>query len=102
MDHNSVYSLTAERMAQLSDNFKRVREMIAEAETKRGYGGVVLAAATKYALAEEINYAHRELGLSVIGENRVQALCDKYDTLANTLEIHLIGSLQTNKVKYIT
>ena len=36
-----------------------------------------------------------------IGENRVQSLLEKYDKLDKDLEIHFIGSLQRNKVKYI-
>ncbi|MBO7390561.1 MAG: hypothetical protein J6U39_03850, partial [Clostridia bacterium] len=46
------------------------------------------------------DYAH-SLGLKAIGENRVQELLAKYDDLDPDLEIHFIGALQTNKVKYI-
>lgn len=60
-----------------------------------------LLLATKYATAEEINYAHA-LGVTKIGENRVQSLLEKYDALdRDGLDIHFIGSLQRNKVKYI-
>ena len=48
---------------------------------------------------EEINEAI-SLGINRIGENRVQELMEKYDRLDKS-EIHLIGQLQTNKVKYI-
>ena len=38
----------------------------------------------------------------MIGENRVQELCEKYDGInRENVEIHFIGALQTNKVKYI-
>lgn len=40
-------------------------------------------------------------GIRVFGENKVQELTDKYDILAKDLEWHMIGHLQTNKVKYI-
>ena len=40
-------------------------------------------------------------GLSHIGENRVQELCEKYDNIEKGVNIHLIGHLQSNKVKYI-
>ncbi len=57
--------------------------------------------ATKYASAEEINYAHSR-GINKIGENRVQSLLEKYDKLdRDGLDIHFIGTLQKNKVKYI-
>lgn len=40
-------------------------------------------------------------GLSHIGENRVQELCEKYEEIKKGVHIHLIGHLQSNKVKYI-
>lgn len=42
-----------------------------------------------------------EQGQRVFGENRVQELTQKYETLPKDIEWHLIGHLQTNKVKYI-
>ena len=44
----------------------------------------------------------KSLGLTVIGENKVQELLEKYPFLCkDKLEIHLIGHLQTNKVRQI-
>jgi PLP dependent protein len=40
-------------------------------------------------------------GQKVFGENKVQELVDKYESLPKDIEWHLIGHLQTNKVKYI-
>lgn len=40
-------------------------------------------------------------GLKTFGENKVQELCEKYEALPKDIEWHLIGHLQTNKVKYI-
>jgi pyridoxal phosphate enzyme (YggS family) len=40
-------------------------------------------------------------GYKIFGENKVQELTDKYDQLPKDIEWHLIGHLQTNKVKYI-
>ncbi len=64
---------------------------------------VTLLAVTKTVPAEIINRAILEGGIRYIGENRVQELLSKYDALAkkDELHVHLIGSLQTNKVKYI-
>ena len=45
--------------------------------------------------------ALREAGLTAIGENRVQEMLEKYPILSSSFSIHLIGRLQTNKIKYI-
>ncbi|MFP3590606.1 YggS family pyridoxal phosphate-dependent enzyme [Chryseobacterium sp. SIMBA_038] len=42
-----------------------------------------------------------DLGQRVFGENKVQELLEKYPLLSKDIEWHLIGHLQTNKVKYI-
>ena len=67
----------------------------------RDPGEITLLAATKYASVEQIN-ALPALGVYDIGENRVQALLEKWDALDKEhLRVHFIGSLQKNKVKYI-
>jgi pyridoxal phosphate enzyme (YggS family) len=51
---------------------------------------------------DRIEYAVKECGVKYIGENRVQELLEKYDRIkALPCEIHFIGTLQKNKVKYI-
>ncbi len=99
MEEKNTYGLSPERIAQLEDNFRRVKERIDAACLRSGNRSVRMVAATKYASAAEINYAYRYLGLESIGENRVQALTEKYDSLEKGLDIQFIGSLQTNKVK---
>ncbi len=86
----------------IDDNLKKITEAAALAAQKSPYKqGYDILLATKYASAEEINYA-RTLGFNKIGENRVQSLLEKYDKLERDgLDIHFIGSLQRNKVKYI-
>ncbi|OGO88522.1 MAG: YggS family pyridoxal phosphate enzyme [Clostridiales bacterium GWF2_36_10] len=60
-----------------------------------------LLTATKTIPAEIINFA-ADCGVTVIGENRVNELLEKYDRIdKERLDIHFIGHLQTNKVKYI-
>ena len=49
----------------------------------------------------EAVWALYEAGQRVFGENRVQELVAKHEALPKDIEWHLIGSLQTNKVKYI-
>ena len=87
------------RKQEICDCFASVRAKMAEA----GAGdSVCLLAATKHVPANEINYAIHELGLTCIGENRVQELLEKYDDIDHdAVQVHFIGGLQTNKVKYI-
>lgn len=81
-----------------------------KASVKAGIDGIradigdsaVLMAATKTVPVEVINYAITECGLTDIGENRVQELLSKYDNLKkDNVNLHFIGTLQANKVKYI-
>lgn len=84
---------------------KRLDDVREELGKIPGGEKVKLLAATKTVPAEVINYTLNELGITAIGENRVQELLDKYDSIqlsdGTKPEIHFIGSLQTNKVKYI-
>ncbi|MBQ9115984.1 MAG: YggS family pyridoxal phosphate-dependent enzyme [Clostridia bacterium] len=65
-------------------------------------GGCDLLLATKTVSPEQINFVARECGHFLIGENRVQELCDKYPRLdRERLSIHFIGYLQSNKVRQI-
>jgi len=60
---------------------------------------VLLVAVTKTRTAEEINEAI-DAGITDIGENKVQEIMDKYEAV-KPVRWHMIGHLQTNKVKYI-
>ena len=80
------------------ENVRVWRERIAEASAK--WGGAEICAVTKTHSAETVNLAW-EAGLRTIGENRVQELLDKREALHPGFSVQLIGSLQTNKVKYI-
>ena len=59
-----------------------------------------IIAVTKYSTVEEI-LPLQGLGITDIGENRVQALREKLPAVSGKFSVHLIGRLQTNKVKYI-
>lgn len=65
-----------------------------------GNSNVKLIAVSKTKPVESILEAY-EAGQRVFGENMVQELVDKYEKLPKDIEWHLIGHLQTNKVKYI-
>lgn len=59
-----------------------------------------LVAVSKFHPVSEIMEAY-EAGQRIFGENLVQEMVEKADTLPKDIEWHLIGHLQTNKVKYI-
>lgn len=62
--------------------------------------GVTLVAISKTKPNEDILEAY-EAGQRIFGENLVQELVDKYESLPKDIQWHLVGHLQTNKVKYI-
>lgn len=62
--------------------------------------GVQLIAVSKTKSNEEILEAY-QAGQRVFGENQVQELVGKYEELPKDIQWHLVGHLQTNKVKYI-
>jgi len=61
---------------------------------------VTLLAVSKTKPPEEIQQAY-DAGQRLFGENQVQELVDKYEQLPKDIQWHLIGHLQSNKVKYI-
>ena len=88
-------------MGTIAENIEEIRKEKAQAAEKSGRKpeDVLLIAVTKTRSAEEINEAIRA-GVTDIGENRVQEILDKYDKVL-PVRWHMIGHLQTNKVKYI-
>lgn len=88
----------------ISENIKYIRNEINEAAVKSGrnFSDVRLMAVTKTVCAEYINHAILNCGIDLIGENKVQEFISKKDELMlDGVEKHLIGHLQTNKVKKI-
>jgi len=61
---------------------------------------VSLIAVSKTKPVSDLQEAY-DAGQRAFGENKVQELVDKYEVLPKDIEWHLIGHLQTNKVKYI-
>ena len=86
----------------VNDNLAAIRGNIAEAADKCGRRpeDVRIMAVTKTVAPEAVNRAV-ELGVGLLGENRVQEFLSKQDAYDSSAEIHFIGHLQTNKVKYI-
>ncbi len=93
----------AQRFHDVEENVKVIRERLAEAAIRSGRApeDVTLMAVTKTVPVEVINHA-LSLGIDYMGENRVQELNGKYDALdKDGRHIHLIGHLQTNKVRQV-
>ena len=82
----------------LESNIALWQERIGNASAK--WGGAEICAVTKTVDVETINRV-RAAGIKTIGENRVQELMSKLDRLDPAFKIHLIGQLQTNKVRPI-
>lgn len=88
-------------MGNISENLKNVSERIEKACKKAGrdVSEITLLAVTKTVPAERIKEI-MDLGVTSLGENRVQELLSKYDDLPDA-SWHIIGHLQRNKVKSI-
>jgi len=89
-------------MSQLKENLQCVQENIAKAAQKSGrsFEDITLVAVTKTLEVEYIKQAY-DLGLRNFGENRVQELQSKFDKLPADIHWHMIGHLQTNKVRSV-
>ena len=86
----------------IKDNIETVLENIGKAAEKSGRKpqDITLVAVTKTVEAERIREAY-DAGIKIYGENRVQEYMGKREKLPDDVEWHIIGRLQTNKVKYI-
>lgn len=96
-------SLNEQRFYDIDENFKEISSKIAEAASKSGRSSndIRFMAVTKTVEPVFINHA-LSLGIDLIGENRVQEFMGKRDELKlDGVEKHLIGHLQTNKVRQI-
>lgn len=92
-----------ERARSVLNNLQMIRTRINEACTLCGRSpdDITLMAVTKTVPAEVIQVA-LDAGVTVMGENRVQEFLSKRDALQlKNTDVHLIGHLQTNKVKQI-
>ncbi|MCQ2551211.1 MAG: YggS family pyridoxal phosphate-dependent enzyme [Clostridia bacterium] len=85
----------------IKNNLEYIEKLKGEAAIRSGRKpeDVLLCAVTKTHGVDEINEAI-DCGVTDIGENKVQEIMDKYE-FVKPVKWHLIGHLQTNKVKYI-
>lgn len=86
----------------LQDNYRMVKENIRQACEKAGRKPeeVTLIAVSKTKPLSDIEEVMLT-GCKDFGENKVQELCDKEEKVSSPVNWHMIGHLQTNKVKYI-
>ncbi|MCC8046166.1 MAG: YggS family pyridoxal phosphate-dependent enzyme [Clostridiales bacterium] len=86
----------------LKENLQDVEERILKACARAGRSReeVRLVAVSKYKPVEMIREAYEE-GVRDFGENHPQEIRDKYSSLPEDIRWHMIGHLQTNKIKYI-
>ena len=88
----------------IDKNVSEVKASIEAAKRRanRENDDVMLLAAVKYAEPAQIEYLYRHAGITHVGENRVQQLLAHREAIdCEGLDFHFIGTLQTNKVKYI-
>ena len=93
--------MTGKMSTDIAERFRQIKERKDAAAVRSGRSPdeVTLMAVTKTHTAAEINEAIAA-GAADIGENRVQELLEKYDSVS-PVRWHLIGHLQTNKVKNV-
>ena len=86
----------------IKENLAEIKENISLACKRSGRNpeDVTLLAVTKTIDADRINEAV-SLGVTDLGENRVQEFLSKYEQINGDVRWHIIGHLQSNKVKYI-
>lgn len=87
---------------KLFDNIENIRQRIRAAAERSGRSpeDILLVAVSK-TVSTDVMEAALQKKVFHFGENRVQELLQKYDILGERCKWHLIGRLQTNKVKYI-
>lgn len=90
------------RLSSIQDNVNDVLTSIKDICKKQGkdYKDVTLVAVSKTVEVPRIKEVV-EAGIENLGENKVQEILEKYDDLKDVSNIHMIGHLQRNKVKYI-
>ena len=84
------------------ENYKEICYNVENAKVKYGRESedVSIMAVTKTVEPEKINFAISQ-GITLLGENRVQEFLSKKDEYDKKADVHFIGHLQSNKVKYI-
>ncbi|MCD7739351.1 MAG: YggS family pyridoxal phosphate-dependent enzyme, partial [Lachnospiraceae bacterium] len=95
--------MTEQERSTIKTNIEGIQARIRDAAVRAGRNpeDILLLAATKMNSAERVQAAIQS-GIRCCGENKVQELLEKYEQNAyNGADLQFIGTLQTNKVKYL-
>ena len=86
----------------VAENYRAIKHEVEETARSCGRNpdDITLIAVSKTKPLSDIEELI-EIGVEDFGENKVQELCDKYENVSKPVKFHLIGHLQTNKVKYV-
>jgi len=89
-------------LQEIKNNIIAISRDISDICIKKGKApdSITIIAVTKTVEPDRMNYAIK-CGIRNIGENKVQEIMAKYEKIEENVNWHLIGHLQTNKVKYI-
>jgi len=87
-------------MSSITENWKKVKDQVAGAAVRVGRepSEIQIVAVSKTMPPERLKEAV-EAGVPILGENRIQEAWQKYQELGKIASWHLVGHLQTNKVK---
>jgi len=87
-------------ISTIYENLQRLKETVAQTLLRLGRKDeVTIVAVTKTVPPERINEAI-DVGIRIIGENRVQEAIEKYGKVKEGVQWHMVGHLQRNKVKH--
>lgn len=88
--------------AMIKDNYTEIEKRVSEACERSGRqcSDITIIAVSKTKPAEMVEELTK-IGVTNFGENKVQEMCRKIESIDKPLNWHLIGHLQRNKVKYI-
>ena len=93
--------ITNDKIQKLSNNLKKINNDIEKAKKEKNITkNIKLLAVSKKRNIEDIKIIY-DNGHRIFGENYVNELLEKYEKLPKDIEWHLIGHLQTNKVKHL-
>lgn len=97
----SIQEVSGE-FAYIAENYKEIVNNVenAKAKYRSPEEKIQIMAVTKTVEPEKVNFAVSQ-GITLLGENRVQEYLSKKDSYSPEAQVHMIGHLQTNKVKYI-
>lgn len=88
-------------MSAMEENLKRVRDEIEKCREHSLTGEEVKLIAVTKTHGVDVMKEAIDLGVTDVGENKVQELTEKMDLIGDKVRYHMIGNLQSNKVKYI-